>query len=56
MGFKDIGITLAYSLSIIVSILCALFSFLNWNKGAEDTLDKEWHEDEKRIEEEMGEE
>ena len=56
LGIPDIWVSLAIILSIITTIICAIYGIYGWNKGddSEPTSEiKKWVEDDDKIEEEF---
>ncbi len=36
LGIPDSGVLLAYVLSVLSVVVCIVFGFFNWNKGADE--------------------
>lgn len=36
LGIPDSGVLIAYVLSVLSAVLCIVFGFLKWNKGADE--------------------
>ena len=52
MGDFDIGISLAFWLTIISTLLCVAYGAINWNKGLIEKKDKNvehWAQEEEKI-------
>ncbi len=58
LGFADLGAFLGYVLTILVTILCIAYGFLNWNNDGEPVSPSEsdilWEKEEKEIDETLG--
>lgn len=54
LGIQDFWVSLAYTLCILSTILCAVYGFATWNKGDEPVKqeDVEWAKEEKQEVEE----
>jgi hypothetical protein len=56
LGFADGWITLVYILCILSAVLCAVYGFVNWNRGGDEEAKEiqeelDWQEkDDKEIE------
>lgn len=56
MGSFDLGVSLAFWLTIAGAVLCVYYGAVNWNKGADCQLEKnveQWAQDEDKIDEEL---
>jgi cytochrome b subunit of formate dehydrogenase len=56
MSHFDLGVSLAFWLTILSTLLCVVYGMINWNKGDEENneaLLKKWAEEEKEINEEL---
>jgi hypothetical protein len=56
MGSFDFGVSLAFWLTLISTLLCVYYGAVNWNKGAEKKANKNvehWAQEEDKIEEEL---
>ncbi|MFA5293143.1 MAG: symporter small accessory protein [Phycisphaerae bacterium] len=55
LGIQDKWISLVYILCIASTLLCVLYGFFNWNKGATEVRpeDKHWASEEDKAEEKM---
>jgi len=55
LGIPDIGVALAYVLSVLSMLLCVIYAWRNWNKGDEsiEADDVKWVAEEKKAEEEL---
>jgi len=55
LGFSSFWIGLIYLLTFISGLLCAIYGFLNWNKGQDEVTeeDRKWALEEKIIEQEL---
>jgi hypothetical protein len=52
----DIGVSAAFWLTIASALLCIYYGAVNWNKGAEEKVDKnieQWAQEEDKIDEEL---
>jgi len=51
----DMGVRLAYVLSIASALLCVIYGLINWNRGdgGVQASDIRWAEEEKKVEEEL---
>jgi hypothetical protein len=52
----DFGVSLAFWLTILSTLLCIYYGVVNWNKGAEEEADKaveKWAIEEDKIDEEL---
>lgn len=52
MGFQDLSVSLAYILSVLITIVCAVYGIKHWNSEG-DVSDKELEEEKHWIEEEL---
>lgn len=55
-GLNDVGVSLAFSLSVLASLLCVVYGLLNWNRegdteAEEMTEELEWEKKEQAIDE-----
>ena len=53
-GIDDPAVWLAYLLSILATVLCVAYGFINWNRGQEPTVGPEdvaWAEEEREVDE-----
>lgn len=41
LGLGDIWVFLAYTLNILVVLVCVIYGIINWNKGGENSLTSE---------------
>lgn len=56
MADADLGVNLAFWLTIGSTLLCISYGAMNWNKGAEEVIDKDarkWAKTEDKIDEEL---
>lgn len=58
LGIPDVGIFLAFSLSVLSAVACVVYGVINWNKGAENEAEEvaeelKWQEKEADIEEKL---
>jgi len=56
MSHFDLGVSLAFWLTIASALLCVVYGIINWNKGDEESneiLLRKWAEEEREIEEEL---
>lgn len=58
LGIKDTSVFLAYILSIVATIVCAVYGWLRWNKDGEITdkelkKEAEWTKEELKIDDEL---
>jgi len=55
LGIEDVGVWSAYLLCILSAVFCAVYGFVNWNKGDEPVYaeDKKWVDDEKEAKEKL---
>ncbi|GAX87571.1 conserved hypothetical protein [Lebetimonas natsushimae] len=56
MNSFDLGVSLAFWLTILSTLLCVVYGIINWNRGDEESneiLLKKWAEEEKEINEEL---
>jgi len=56
MDSFDLGVSLAFYLTLLSTLLCVVYGIINWNKGDEESnevLLKKWAEDEKKLNEEL---
>jgi cytochrome b subunit of formate dehydrogenase len=56
MSHFDLGVSLAFWLTILSATLCVVYGIINWNRGDEESneiLLKKWAEEEKEINEEL---
>ncbi len=56
MSHFDAGVSLAFWLTILSSLLCVVYGIANWNKGDEESNDKllaKWAEEEKELNKEL---
>jgi len=56
MSHFDLGVSLAFWLTIFSALLCVVYGVINWNKGDEESNDvllAKWAEEEKEINEEL---
>jgi len=54
MSHFDLGVSLAFWLTILSALLCVAYGIMNWNKGDEESneaLLEKWAKEEKEIEE-----
>lgn len=52
LGIKDFTVFLAYTLTILSTILCVVYGVMNWNKEG-DVSDKEYEEEKNWTKEEL---
>ncbi|HBD92630.1 MAG: hypothetical protein A2015_05705 [Spirochaetes bacterium GWF1_31_7] len=52
MGFQDISVSLAYILSVLITIVCAVYGIIHWNHEG-DVSAKELEEEKQWIKEEI---
>ncbi len=54
-GIDSFGVGLAYSLSIISTVMCVVYGIINWNKGSDEIQpdDIDWAKEEEQIEEQL---
>jgi len=56
MEHFDFGVSLAFWLTILSTLLCIYYGVVNWNKDSEDSVDskaKEWAKIEDEIDEDL---
>lgn len=58
LGIPDLGIFLAFILSILSAIACIVYGMINWNKGAENEAEQVmeelvWQEKENEIDDKL---
>jgi hypothetical protein len=56
MDSFDLGVSLAFYLTLLSTLLCVVYGIINWNKGDEESnevLLKKWAEEEKKLNEEL---
>ncbi len=58
LGFADVWVLLAYVLTLLVTIGCVIYGWLNWNSDGEMVPPPQeefvWVEEEEKIEETLG--
>lgn len=56
MTNADLGVNLAFWLTVLSALLCVVYGAINWNKGAEEKLDldaKRWAKTEDKIDKDL---
>ena len=57
LGFADVWVELAVGLSILATLVCAIYGIVNWNRGRREggptTQTMIWLRDDRKIEEDL---
>ena len=53
LGLGDLGVSLAYLLTLGATLLCIVYGYINWNKPSQEEEDREIAEEEAWEKEEI---